>query len=190
MYRHTHEHVWMDAISAMTVPQKFLMMAFGLSVLGLLLTTQPGYGAKPSSIENEMSQERKRLKQLQKKIAESKEKATQAKKQHGSVLKKIEQLDQRLYRKKKERNRIDKAIKEKDQELAHLSVDMANLDGSLQTQRDAVTARLGYYISKAAQGISKHCLRRRHLPMRPIAWIIFRGWLNESMPLSDNFKKT
>ena len=126
----------------MTVFQKFFIMAFGLPVLGLFLTSQPSYGAKPSSIENEMSQERKRLEQLQKKIAESKQKATKAKKQHGSVLKNIEQLDQRLYRKKKERNRIDKEIKEKDQELARLSNSISDLDATLQTQRNAVTARL------------------------------------------------
>ena len=142
MCRYAHQHVWMDAISAMTVFQKFFMIVIGLPLLGLSLTTQLGYGAKPSSIQNEMSQERKRLEQLQKKIAESKEKATKAKKQHGSVLKNIEQLDQRLYRKKKERNRIDKEIQEKDQELARLSNSISGLEETLQTQRDAVTARL------------------------------------------------
>ena len=126
----------------MTGTQKFFMMALCLPMLGLCLTSQLLYGAKPSSIENEMSQERKRLEQLQKKIAESKEKATKAKKQHGSVLKNIEKLDQRLYRKKKERNRIDKEIKEKDQELALLSNSISGLEETLQTQRDAVAARL------------------------------------------------
>jgi septal ring factor EnvC (AmiA/AmiB activator) len=132
----------MDAVSAMTVSRKFLINALGLPVLGLSLALPTGYGAGPSSIENEMTQERKRLEQLQKKIAESKEKATKAKKQHGSVLKNIEQLDQRLYRKKKERNRIDTEIKEKDQELANLSTDIAAVEENVQTHRDAVTARI------------------------------------------------
>lgn len=121
---------------------KFLMIILSLPALGLSLTVSAGYGAGPSSIENEMTQERKRLEQLQKKIAESKEKATKAEQQHGSVLKNIEQLDQRLYRTKKERNRIDAEIREKDQELAKLSTNISDLDNNVQTHREAVTARL------------------------------------------------
>ena len=126
----------------MTGSSKFLMMIFGLPALGLSLTLPTGYGAEPKSIENEMTQERKRLEELQKKIAESKEKATKAKKQHGSVLKNIEQLDQRLYRTKKERNRIDADIKEKDQEIATLNINISDLEKNVQTHREAVTARL------------------------------------------------
>ncbi|MDH5428489.1 MAG: peptidoglycan DD-metalloendopeptidase family protein [Nitrospirota bacterium] len=132
----------MDEISAMTGSSKFLMMIFGLPALGLSLTLPTGYGAEPKSIENEMTQERKRLEELQKKIAESKEKATKAEKQHGSVLKNIEQLDQRLYRTKKERNRIDADIKEKDQEIATLNINISDLEKNVQTHREAVTARL------------------------------------------------
>ena len=126
----------------MTGVQKFSMLHSGLAALALFLTIQTGYAAKPSSIENEMTQERQRLEQLQKKITESKKKATKAKQQHGSVLKNIEQLDQRLYRKKKERNQLDTKIKEQDQELAKLSTDIANHEKNLQTHREAVTARL------------------------------------------------
>ncbi len=125
----------------MTSSPKFLII-LGLSLLGLSLTWSTGYGAGPASIENEMTQERKRLEELQKKIAESKEKATKAEKKHGSVLKNIEQLDRRLYRTKKERNRIDAEIKEKDQELAKLSADISELETNVQTHREAVTARL------------------------------------------------
>ncbi len=121
---------------------KFLMIILSLPALGLSLTVSAGYGAGPSSIENEMTQERKRLEQLQKKIAESKEKATKAEQQHGSVRKNIEQLDQRLYRTKKERNRIDAEIREKDQELAKLSTNISDLESNVQTHREAVTARL------------------------------------------------
>ena len=142
MYRYAHQHVWMDEISVMRGSPKFLMLILGLPTLGLTLTVSAGYGAGPSSIENEMTQERKRLEQLQKKIAESKEKATKAEKQHGSVLKNIEQLDQRLYRTKKERNRIDAEIREKDQELAKLSTNISDLENNVQTHREAVTARL------------------------------------------------
>jgi uncharacterized membrane protein (DUF106 family) len=91
----------MDAISDMTIVRRLLMITLCLPVLGLSLIVPTSYGAEPSSLANEMTQERKRLKHLQKKITESKEKATKAKKQHGSVLKNIEQLDQRLYGKKK-----------------------------------------------------------------------------------------
>ncbi len=142
MCRNAHEHVQMDAISTMTVVQRFFIIAICLPVLGLTLFIPTGYGADPSSLANEMTQERHRLKQLKKKITESKEKATKAKKQHGSVLKNIEQLDQRLYRKKKERSRIDAKIKKKDQELANLSIDITDLDQHVQTHRNAVTARL------------------------------------------------
>ena len=136
------EHVWVDAIPIMTTFRKMLVLVFCVPLLGIFLTLQHGFGAKPNSIEKEMTQERKRLEQIQKKIAESKKKATKAKKEHGSVLKNIEKLDQRLYRKKKERNKIDKEIKEKDQELANLNVDIRNMGKSLQTHREAVTARL------------------------------------------------
>ena len=122
--------------------QTFLKISLCLPILGLSLTLSTGYGAGPASIENEMTQERKRLEELQKKIAESKEKATKAEQQHGSVLKNIEQLDRRLYRTKKERNRIDAEIKEKDQELAKLSADISELETNVQTHREAVTARL------------------------------------------------
>ena len=126
----------------MTVSRNLFLLFLGLPALGLALTLSVGYGAGPSSIEDEMTQERKRLEELQKKIAESKERATKAKKQHGSVLKNIEQLDQRLYRKKKERTRIDAEIKEKDKELANLSNKIMHLEKNLQIHRDAVTARL------------------------------------------------
>lgn len=132
----------MDAIPVMTAFSKILMSAMCLPACILFLTVPQGYGAKPSAIESEMTQERKRLEQLQKKIAESKEKATKAKKQHGSVLKNIEKLDQRLYNKKKERNRIDAEIKEKDQKLATLSIKIDDREKNLQTHRNAVTARL------------------------------------------------
>jgi septal ring factor EnvC (AmiA/AmiB activator) len=92
----------MDAISIMNGLPKLLMTATCLPVLSLLFTIQLGSGAEPSTIKDEMTQERGRLEQLKKKIAETKKKATKAKKKHGSVLKNIEQLDQQLYRKKKE----------------------------------------------------------------------------------------
>ncbi len=121
---------------------KSVLTILCVPALSMLLAITPGYGAKPSAIENEMTQERKRLERLQKKIEESKKKAKNAKKQHGSVLKNIEKLDRRLYRQKKERKRIDAEIKEKDQELATLSNDISDREKQVNTQRDAVTARL------------------------------------------------
>ncbi len=139
----------------MTVFRKISIYAVWLHILVLFFALQPGYGAKPSSIESEMTQERHRLEQLQKKIAESKEKASKAIKQHGSVLKNIEKLDRQLYRKKKERNRIDLEIKEKDQELATLGIDMDTSEANLQTHRNAVTARLRLLYMEGRTGYLK-----------------------------------
>ena len=139
--------------------RKILMTAPWLPILSLIFTVQLGFGAEPSTIKDEMSQERVRLEQLKKKIAETKKKATQAKKKHGSVLKNIEQLDKQLYRKKKERTRIDAQIKEKDQELANLSSNIVDLEGNVQTHRDAVTARLRLLYMEGRIGYLKTLFR-------------------------------
>jgi peptidoglycan hydrolase CwlO-like protein len=146
----------MDAISIMTSLRKILITAGCLPLLlSLTFTIQIGSGAEPSTIKNEMTEERQRLEQLKKKIAETKKKATKAKKKHGSVLKNIEQLDKQLYRKKKERTRIDAQIKEKDQELANLSNNIADQEKNLQTHRDAVTARLRLLYMEGRTGYLK-----------------------------------
>jgi septal ring factor EnvC (AmiA/AmiB activator) len=145
----------MDAISVMNGLGKLLMTATWLPVLSLLFTIQIGSGAEPSTIKDEMTQERGRLEQLKKKIAETKKKATKAKKKHGSVLKNIEQLDQQLYRKKKERTRIDAQIKEKDQELANLSINIAHHEKNVKIHRDAVTARLRLLYMEGRTGYLK-----------------------------------
>ena len=134
---------------------KLLMTATWLPVLSLLFTIQIGSGAEPSTIKDEMTQERGRLEQLKKKIAETKKKATKAKKKHGSVLKNIEQLDQQLYRKKKERTRIDAQIKEKDQELANLSINIVHHEKNVKIHRDAVTARLRLLYMEGRTGYLK-----------------------------------
>jgi len=126
----------------MTVFRTLLMTATCLPMLCLSFAIQQGSGADSSTIENELSQERQRLEQLQKKIAETKIKATKVKKKRGSVLKNIEQLDRQLYRKKKERNRIDAQLKEQDQKLANLNTNITELEKTVQTHRTAVTARL------------------------------------------------
>ena len=56
-------------------------------MLSLVFAIHPVSGADPGTIDKERSQERQRLKQLQKKISETKKKATKDKKQHGTVLK-------------------------------------------------------------------------------------------------------
>lgn len=159
MLRNLHQYVRMDAISIMTGLRKILMTAQWLPILSLIFTVQLGFGAEPSTIKDEMSQERVRLEQLKKKIAETKKKATQAKKKHGSVLKNIEQLDKQLYRKKKERTRIDAQIKEKDQELANLSSNIVDLERNVQTHRDAVTARLRLLYMEGRIGYLKTLFR-------------------------------
>ena len=155
MLRNFHQHVRMDAISIMTSLQKILITATCLPLLSLIFTIQLGSGAEPSTIKNEMTEERERLEQLKKKIAETKKKATKAKKEHGSVLKNIEKLDKQLYRKKKERTRIDAQIKEKDQELANLGINIVDQEKNLQTHRDAVTARLRLLYMEGRTGYLK-----------------------------------
>jgi septal ring factor EnvC (AmiA/AmiB activator) len=155
MFRNLHQHVRMDAISIMNSLRKILITAAFLPLLSLIFTIQLGSAAKPSTIKNEMTEERERLEQLKKKIAETKKKATKAKKEHGSVLKNIEQLDKQLYRKKKERTRIDAQIKEKDQELANLSINIGDQEKNLHTHRDAVTARLRLLYMEGRTGYLK-----------------------------------
>ena len=155
MLRNLHQHVRMDAISVMNSLQKILITATCLPLLSLIFTIQLVSAAEPSTIKNEMTEERERLEQLKKKIAETKKKATKAKKEHGSVLKNIEQLDKKLYRKKKERTRIDAQIKEKDQELANLGTNIADQEKNLQTHRDAVTARLRLLYMEGRTGYLK-----------------------------------
>lgn len=155
MFRNLHQHVRMDAISIMNSLRKILITATCLPLLSLIFTVQLGSAAKPSTIKNEMTEERERLEQLKKKIAETKKKATKAKKEHGSVLKNIEQLDKQLYRKKKERTRIDAQIKEKDQELANLSINIGDQEKNLHTHRDAVTARLRLLYMEGRTGYLK-----------------------------------
>ncbi len=157
MSGNSDQHVWMDAISTMTVFRTFLITITCL-FLDLCVGLQPGFGADPSTIKNEVKQERQRLEELKKKIAETKKKASKAKKKHGSVLKNIEQLDQQLYRKKKERNRIDAQIKEKDQELAALSDQISDIETNLHQHADAVGARLRLLYMEGRTGYLKTLL--------------------------------
>jgi septal ring factor EnvC (AmiA/AmiB activator) len=115
----------------------------GVVFSGLLfLLSQAGWGADPSTIKEEITQERLRLKQLNQEIAETQKKAQRIEKKHGSVLKTIEKLDRQLYDQKKERNHINQQIKEKDQELANLSTKIAELGKDIQTRQSSISARL------------------------------------------------
>ena len=148
-------------------------------MLSLAFSIQPGSGADPGTIDKERSQERQRLKQLQKKISETKKKATKAKKQHGTVLKNIEQLDRQLFRKKKERTRIDAQLKEQDQKLATLNTNMTELGKTVQTHRTAVTARLRLLYNEGRTGYLKTLFTAKTFAdaanrMSYIAWIAQR----------------
>ena len=148
-------------------------------MLSLAFSIQPGSGADPGTIDKERSQERQRLKQLQKKISETKKKATKAKKQHGTVLKNIEQLDRQLFRKKKERTRIDAQLKEQDQKLATLNTNMTELGKTVQTHRTAVTARLRLLYIEGRTGYLKTLFTAKTFAdaanrMSYIAWIAQR----------------
>ena len=115
----------------------------GVVFSGLLfLLSQAGWGANPSTIKEEITQERLRLEQLNQEIAETQKKAKRIEKKHGSVLKTIEKLDRQLYDQKKERNHINQQIKEKDQELANLSTKIVELGKDVQTRQSSISARL------------------------------------------------
>ncbi|PJA80993.1 MAG: hypothetical protein CO149_00490 [Nitrospirae bacterium CG_4_9_14_3_um_filter_51_5] len=115
----------------------------GVVVFGLLVfLIQAVWGADPSTIKDEISQERLRLEQLNQEIAKTQKKAKQIKKEHGSVLKTIDKLDRQLYDQKKERNRINEQIKETDQELANLSTKIAKLGKDVQNRQSSISARL------------------------------------------------
>jgi septal ring factor EnvC (AmiA/AmiB activator) len=128
----------------------------GVVLSGLLfLLIQPGWSADPSTIKEEISQERLRLEQLNQEIAETQKKAKRIKKKHGSVLKTVEKLDRQLYDQKKQRNRINKQIKEKDQELANLSKQIADLGKDVQTRQSSISARLRLLYMEGRTGYLK-----------------------------------
>lgn len=128
----------------------------GVVLSGLLfLLIQPGWSADPTTIKEEISQERLRLEQLNQEIAETQKKAKRIKKKHGSVLKTVEKLDRQLYDQKKQRNRINKQIKEKDQELANLSKQIADLGKDVQTRQSSISARLRLLYMEGRTGYLK-----------------------------------
>jgi septal ring factor EnvC (AmiA/AmiB activator) len=127
------------------------VVLFGL----LLLLLQPGWGADPSTIKEEITQERLRLEQLNEEIAETQQKAKRIIKKHGSVLKTVEKLDRQLYDQKKQRNHINKQIKEKDQELANLSKQIADLGKDVQNHQSSISARLRLLYMEGRTGYLK-----------------------------------
>jgi septal ring factor EnvC (AmiA/AmiB activator) len=128
----------------------------GVVVFGLLiLLIQPGWGADPSTIKDEISQERLRLEQLNQEIAETQKKTKRIKKEHGSVLKTIDKLDRQLYDQKKERNRINEQIKVTDQELANLSTNIAEVEKDVQTRQSSISARLRLLYMEGRTGYLK-----------------------------------
>ena len=128
----------------------------GVVVSGLLvLLIPPGWGADPSTIKEEISQERLRLKQLNQEIAETQKKAKRIEKKHGSVLKTIDKLDRQLYDQKKERNRINQQIKEKDQELANLSTKIDEVGKDVQSRQSSISARLRLLYMEGRTGYLK-----------------------------------
>ncbi len=145
----------------------------------LLLVTQSGWGADPSTIKNEMSQERQRLQQLNQEIAETEKKATRIKKKHGSVLKTIEKLDRQLFDQKKEGHRIDQQIKEKDQELADLSAKIASLKNDVQNRQSSISARLRLLYMEGRTGYLKSLFEAESFTdavqrMEYISWVAQR----------------
>lgn len=150
----TDHHLWVHAISPMTLFNT--SWNTGVVVSGLLfLLLQPGWGADPSTIKEEITQERLRLEQLNQEIVETQKKAKRIEKKHGSVLKTIEKLDRQLYDQKKERNRINQQIKEKDKELANLSTKIAKLGEEVHSRRSSISARLRLLYMEGRTGYLK-----------------------------------
>lgn len=149
-----NHHLWLHAITSMTLFKTSLNTGVVFSGL-LFLLSQAGWGANPSTIKEEITQERLRLEQLNQEIAENQKKAKQIKKKHGSVLKTIEELDRQLYNQKKERTRINELIKEKDQELANLSTKIAQLGEDVQTRQSSISARLRILYMEGRTGYLK-----------------------------------
>jgi septal ring factor EnvC (AmiA/AmiB activator) len=115
----------------------------GIVAAGLFFfVIQTGWGADPSTIKEEMTQERRRLEQLNQEILETQKKAKRIEKKHGSVLKTIEKLDKQLYDQKKARTRIAQQIKEKDLELANLTARITDLEKDIRTRQSSISARL------------------------------------------------
>jgi len=128
----------------------------GVVVFGLLVLLIPaGWGADPSTIKDEISQERLRLEQLNQEIAETQKKTKRIKKEHGSVLKTIDKLDRQLYGQKKERNRINEQIKMTDQELANLSTKITEVEKDVQTRQSSISARLRLLYMEGRTGYLK-----------------------------------
>jgi murein hydrolase activator len=125
-------------------------------VSGLFFLIVPSaWGADPSTIKKEMTQERLRLNQLNQEIAETQKKASRVKKKHGSVLKTIEKLDRQLYDQKKENTRINQWIKEKDEELANLSIQISELEKDVQARQSSISARLRLLYMEGRTGYLK-----------------------------------
>lgn len=154
MHGNTDHHLWIHTISPMSLFKAALHTGV-ISCGALLLLIPFGWGADPSTIKEEISQERLRLEQLNQEIAETQKKAKRIKKKHGSVLKTIEKLDRELYDQKKERNRINQQIKEKDQELANLSTKIAELGKDIQTRQSSISARLRLLYMEGRTGYLK-----------------------------------
>ncbi len=143
MYWNLHDYAWVDETANMNKASKTWFIALPVA-LSFFFSFSPLEAGKkdPSTIKNEIDQERLHLEQLNQEIAETKRKASQAKKKHGSVLKNIESLDRRLYRQKEEQTRLNQQIKEIDQELANLQTRISQLEEHIQQNQESVSARL------------------------------------------------
>jgi len=120
--------------------------------LQVLLNVLSIEAAKPSSIKEEISQERQRLEQLNKEIQKTQEQAKKVEKQHGSVLKNIEKLDRQLHRHKKDRKRIDEQIHEKDEELVNLTNQIEAIDQDIKSHQTSIAARLRLLYTEGRSG--------------------------------------
>ncbi len=128
----------------------------GVLPIGLLLVlVQAGWSADPSTIKDEISQERLRLEKLNQEIAETQKETKRIEKKHGSVLKTIDKLDRQLYEQKKERNRINDQIKVTDEELANLSKKIGEVEQDVQTRQSSISARLRLLYMEGRTGYLK-----------------------------------
>ena len=129
-------------------------------IVAVWLCGVPGFVASEGgkSLEQEIEQEKTRLKELEDELRHTKEKAQKVEREKESVLKNIEGLDRRLIRKKRENKSINQQLKKKDQELAKLNVELTQLRSELNLRQNSIAARLRILYMEGRGGYVKALL--------------------------------
>lgn len=117
----------------------------GLAVLVpvLLGTGVDGTAKSPSdSLSEKVTQEKKELDRLKKKIGQQRRKRRQAAKRESSILEKLEEVDYQRTIKKKELRVVNLQLIERDQEIDKLDADLRDLRREIDSKQDLVRERV------------------------------------------------